>query len=417
VTNERARRLEVRPLRAYAEVVLGRQRSPQHDRGPHMIPYLRAANVKDGELDLSDVKEMNFDPDEQRVFSLWPGDVLVTEGSGSLRAVGASAVWNGELPGTVCFQNTLLRLRPRPSTDARFLAWWCRAAFGSGLLASIATGANIFHVSAERVRGLPMTYLDLHRQRAIADFLDAETARIDALIAKKRRLESLLGERLSGVVEGLMRDLAARSGEKPLRFSAPRILVGIVITPAAWYADDGVPALRGVNVEAGRLDTTDLVRLSPEGHQLHRKSVLAGGDIVVVRTGQAGAACVVPPELEGWNCIDLLIIRRSHQLLPRYIEWVLNSDWTRKHVEKHSVGTIQSHFNVGSLKELPVPVPPTDVQREVVSFLAERSRVLDRAQRLLNRQIELLQQHRRALITAAVTGELDIAGNIAEEQS
>jgi type I restriction enzyme S subunit len=57
-----------------------------------MVPYLRAANIKDGYLDLSDIKEMNFTPDEQRVFSLNPGDVLVSEGAGSLQAVGASAV-------------------------------------------------------------------------------------------------------------------------------------------------------------------------------------------------------------------------------------------------------------------------------------------------------------------------------------
>src|SRR6476469_684584 len=52
-----------------------------------------------GYLDLTDVKQMNFTPTEQRVFSLKPGDVLVTEGSGSLSAVGASAVWNDEIEG------------------------------------------------------------------------------------------------------------------------------------------------------------------------------------------------------------------------------------------------------------------------------------------------------------------------------
>lgn len=102
-----------------------------------MVPYLRAANVKDGYLDLSDVKEMNFTPDEQRVFSLRPGDVLVSEGAGSLAAVGASAVWDGSLAGVVCFQNTLLRLRPMSAvTSSRFLAWWARHAYASGLFAS-----------------------------------------------------------------------------------------------------------------------------------------------------------------------------------------------------------------------------------------------------------------------------------------
>ncbi|NED55274.1 hypothetical protein G3I24_30840, partial [Micromonospora aurantiaca] len=126
---------------------------------------MRAANVKDGVLDLTDVKSMNFTPQEQAIFSLRPGDVLVTEGSGSLTAVGASAVWQGEVDGTVCFQNTLLRLRPRAGTDPRFLAWWARSAFGSGVFASVATGANIYHVSAQRVRALPCDLPPLDEQR------------------------------------------------------------------------------------------------------------------------------------------------------------------------------------------------------------------------------------------------------------
>lgn len=198
---------EVRPLRAYAEVALGRQRSPQHEQGPYMVPYLRAANVKDGTLDLGDVMEMNFSLVEQEVFSLRPGDVLVTEGSGSLGAVGASAVWSGEVEGRVCFQNTLLRLRPRPGTDARFLAWWCRHAFADGMFASVAVGANIFHISAERVRSLPVTYVELPTQRAIASYLETETGIISSLIEKIEHQIDLLRERRQALIT------AAVSGE------------------------------------------------------------------------------------------------------------------------------------------------------------------------------------------------------------
>ncbi|MBK7167360.1 MAG: hypothetical protein IPH81_19470 [Candidatus Microthrix sp.] len=143
---------QVRPLRAYAEVALGRQRSPQHADGPHMTPYLRAANVNDGFLDLDDVGEMNFDPKEQETFALKRGDVLVTEGSGSLSAVGASAVWMTDIEGTVCFQNTLPHLRCDHQRTAGSLRGGVAMLFADGLLAGIATGANIFHISAERVR-------------------------------------------------------------------------------------------------------------------------------------------------------------------------------------------------------------------------------------------------------------------------
>ncbi len=193
-----------RPLRAYAEIQLGRQRTPAHDTGPNMTAYLRAANVQDGRLDLSDVKSMDFDASEQARFSLEAGDVLVTEGSGSLASIGATAVWNDELDGTVCFQNTLLRLRPQRSTHPRFLAWWCRYAYASGLFAGVATGANIFHLSADRVRSLPMAHVPLTVQRTIADHLDTEIGRIEAIINQERRVLDLLAERRQALITAMV---------------------------------------------------------------------------------------------------------------------------------------------------------------------------------------------------------------------
>ncbi len=87
------------PLSHAAEVVLGRQRAPQYEEGEGQTPYLRSANIKDGRLDLSDVKSMRFSPGERMRYELRAGDVLITEGSGSRDSVGASAVWLGELAG------------------------------------------------------------------------------------------------------------------------------------------------------------------------------------------------------------------------------------------------------------------------------------------------------------------------------
>jgi type I restriction enzyme S subunit len=202
--------------------------------------------------------------------------------------------------------------------------------------------------------------------------------------------------------------LAASVPLKVLKRATRRIEVGIVVTPSAWYADAGVLAIRGMNVRAGGFDLSDVVYLSAEGHALHGKSALATGDVVVVRTGQAGAAAVVPDSLDGSNCIDLLIVRPGAELLPAYLEHVLNSDWTQKHIGAHSVGTIQSHFNVGAMKELPVPVPSLEVQRSTVSQIDAGSERLDSIIDRMVRQISLLREHRQALITAAVTGEIDV---------
>ncbi|HEY9475035.1 MAG TPA: restriction endonuclease subunit S [Mycobacteriales bacterium] len=399
-------------VRGIAEVVLGRQRAPQHAQGDHMVRYLRAANVKDGELDLNDVMSMNFTPDEQRTFALRRGDVLVTEGSGSLASVGASAVWHGEIDGTVCFQNTLLRMRPRSGvTDGRFLGWWARSAFGSGLFASLATGANIYHLSAERVRSLRIDIPPLEEQRRIADFLDAETAQIDSLLRLRANMSTLLLLKRERVVEQILGLSRAGSSQDfvPLKYLAKEITVGIVVTPAAWYVDaDGIPALRGVNIGPGRIVKDDLVQISREGHALHRKSQLREGDLVVVRTGQAGVTAAIPAEFAGTNCIDLVVVRPVDALNSRYAEYVLNSDYAKRHVAEYSVGSIQSHFNVGAMKLMPIPRVPLAEQERRVRLLDEAVERFDGLSARLLRQEELLIERRQALITAAVTGQIDV---------
>jgi len=189
-----------RSLRAIASVTLGRQRSPENDEGPHMVRYLRAANVKDGILDLEDVKSMNFTPMEQERFALRRGDVLVTEGAGSLAAVGASCVWQEELEGTVCIQNTLLRLRPQPGIDGEYLAWWCRYAYRSRLLAAIAGGANIFHLTAEKIRTVPCVVPSTEEQSRMVGELRRSFAKSDHVRSRLVEQIEVLVERRQALI-------------------------------------------------------------------------------------------------------------------------------------------------------------------------------------------------------------------------
>lgn len=71
-----------------------------------------------------------------------------------------------------------------------------------------------------------------------------------------------------------------------------------------------------------------------------------------MRTGKAGVAAVVPPWAYGGNCVDLLLLRWSDRILPKFLEHILNSDFVRDQIARGSVGTVQSHFNVGALREL-----------------------------------------------------------------
>lgn len=420
-TTESRRGWPVRPLRAMADIRLGRQRSPDRAEGPNMVPYLRAANVKDGWLDLSNVKEMDFTPAEQGVFALMPGDVLVTEGAGSLAAVGASAVWSGEIDGTVCLQNTLLRLRPTPGNDPRFLMWWARHAYGSGLFAAAAGGANIYHLGAETLRTLPATIPPLSGQRAIADYLDAETARIDNLIAKTGRVLQLLRLRrrviLADALNGRLaetRTAIEQSGWRPLK-ALVDVRPGRARSPDTAEGDHMTPYLRAANVKDGHLELDTILEMNFDPQERAKYSLRPGDVLITEGAGSlnaVGANAAWNGELEGVVCFQnhLLRLRATGSTEPRFLAW-----WARFAFETGLLGSLATGaqiLNLGAdnVRALPVRFPDRDSQAAVVDVLDAQVGSIEASNALLDRQTTLLLERRQALITAAVTGEIEIPG-------
>lgn len=264
-----------------------------------------------------------------------------------------------------------------------------------------------FDIAWDDLKSLPVLAPPVATQRRIAAFLDDETERIDQLIATKTLMIELVEERAHRASERLIVEAAERFGALKLKYAVDDVTVGIVVQPAQWYVDSGILALRGVNVSPGSISVSDVVFLSDEGHEAHSKSELRSGDVVVVRTGDAGAAAVVPPHLDGANCIDLLLIRPG-EYSPELLAHTINVRRTSGAVADASVGSIQSHFNVGALREIPLPnAGPAEQQRLAAEIDAVQSWSADVSQ-TLRQQIDLLRQRRRSLITAAVAGEMEV---------
>lgn len=192
-----------RPLETVASVELGKKRDPKLLKEGSPTPYLRAANVKDSTFDLADVLSMNFTPAEVKSFGLQRGDVLVTEGCGSLDQVGACAVWNDDLPAPTCFQMTLLRLRARALEDMPLIQHWAEYSFRAGRFAGVASGTSVFHLSAARVRKMPFPELDRERATDVVSQLDAaknlERQAADALQLARQMSANLREALLQGV--------------------------------------------------------------------------------------------------------------------------------------------------------------------------------------------------------------------------
>lgn len=161
-----------------SDVQLGRQRSPNNHYGPHMHPYLRAANITWNGIDLNDVKEMNFDPSEANNFELCAGDILLNEASGSPNEVGKPAIWRGEIEPCY-FQNTLLRVRTRGPL-IHYLYWHFHFLARLGKFGEAGRGVNIRHLGKQGLVNFPIIIAPLHEQKRIVATIDEHFSRIDA---------------------------------------------------------------------------------------------------------------------------------------------------------------------------------------------------------------------------------------------
>lgn len=173
-----------------ADVQLGRQRSPQHHSGEQMRPYLRAANVSWDGLALDDVKTMNFDDTDFEKYRLKSGDLLLNEASGSPNEVGKPAIWDGQIEDC-CFQNTLLRLRPR-AVRLRYLYWYCYRSALSGEFGEAGRGVNIRHLGKQGLARFPIPVAPPETQ-------DGVVARIDQRIQGVEESRGILRSALDRV--------------------------------------------------------------------------------------------------------------------------------------------------------------------------------------------------------------------------
>ncbi|MHA6762199.1 restriction endonuclease subunit S [Streptacidiphilus sp. PAMC 29251] len=354
-------------------------------------------------------------PDEDVTFGNAPsrarrlapvGSVIVSTVRTYLKAIASVP----ESDDPLVFSTGFAVLEAKGGVDWRYLAYYCRSRPFIDAVVARSVGVSYPAISPSEVGDLPVSLPELEEQRRIAEFLDAETARIDQLVAKRSKMRGLLALRRERIVETVLGlEPEGRQSLTPLKYLAAKVTVGIVVTPAKWYVDaGGVPALRGLNVKPGRIDIENLVSISAEGNAGNIKSRLSAGDVVIVRTGQAGAAAVVPQQLDGANCIDLILVRPGKKISSKYLQYVLNSNYLRAQVAENSVGSIQAHFNVGSMKQVPIPSIPLAEQERIVAALDEKAGALDLLEQKLNEQEELLAYRRQSLITAAVTGQLDV---------
>jgi len=168
------------------------------------------------------------------------------------------------------------------------------------------------------------------------------------------------------------------------------VQVGVVIKPSQYYTDksEGVRTFRSLNIGAGFIKDNDWVYFTKEGHQKNSKSILKKDDLLIVRSGAPGTACVVTEEYAGCNAVDIIIAHPDcKKVNPYYLCTFTNMPHGKKQIDEGIGGAAQQHFNVGKYNKLQLMLPPKTLQDEFVGFVKQ----VDKSKFLSNHSLLLLK--------------------------
>ncbi|NYT60273.1 restriction endonuclease subunit S [Alcaligenaceae bacterium] len=311
--------------------------------------------------------------------------------------------------------------------NSKFLNYQMRAydvqkvfyAMGGGLRQSL---------KFEDMRRLPLVIPSTSEQQFIVDYLDRETVRIDTLIAKKTRFIELLKEKRQAVItkavtKGLddsaeMKDSGLKwLGYVPTHWSVMACKYGCSLIKDGTHlpparVGDGVPLLSVRNVQDGKFSfrPDDSMISEADYTELCRSFQPMANDVLLAIVGATiGKTAVIPESMGRFHIQRSLAVFRfneNHNYL--FMHFVFQSSGFQQLLWEGIGFSAQPGVYLGALANFRIPVPPTYEQRKIVEYLARKCERTDALIQKAQRSIELLKEKRSALITAAVTGKIDV---------
>lgn len=301
-------------------------------------------------------------------------------------------------------------LTPSPCVDPRYLGWLAQSDVLVEEVVARSVGVSYPAINPSDIGTVRVPVPALANQLAIADFLDAETAHLDALVEKRRRMIELLEQRTSSCLDQLIRpdDLLV-----PLRRLAA--VQGGVTVDSGRRVTNGVrrPYLRVANVQDGYLDLSQVVDIEV-GAQEAARATLRSGDVLMTEANgnsmNLGRGTVWSDEVP--NCLHqnhVFAIRplRS-RLLPELLALLTQSLRGRSYFQLVSSQVGIATISKQKVLEFPVPFIPLVEQRNRVQAVERQLSKIRDVRSVIERQVALLLEKRQALITAAVTEDLEI---------
>ncbi|KAB1116828.1 hypothetical protein F6X54_10105 [Micromonospora aurantiaca] len=419
----------VATLGEVAEVRLGVQVPRKGSKSTGVArPYLRALNVRRGNIDLTDVKTMHLAKAQAIALTLRSGDLLFVEGSGSVTEVGRVALWDGSIPGAV-HQNSVVRARLQDDRlDAEYVVTWFNSRAGNAYIREQATTTSgLYHIGAGKLVGapIPVPPLDIQRQIVVSyreTLQRAEEAKRRSAVLTGAAWERF-GSRLVDAPEtataaGIVTVTSFSALDRwdtdvtPIGTTSPYPLVrldavadvrlGVQLQRSNTGGED-VAYLRVANVQRGYLNLTDVKTMNVSADTVARLA-LERNDLLFLEANSLEEV----GRCARWDGQIPLCIHQNHiirarldtsDLLPEYVEAWFNSPPGGSHVRARARTTSGTLYTipVGVLATAPVPVPPIEEQARL---LAELRKGLGEARSVLVEAGQLREQAETDLISA-----------------
>jgi type I restriction enzyme S subunit len=322
------------------------------------------------------------------------------------------------LAAEACSNQGCFLLTARRETDTRFFYYWLRGQ--AERLQVLGRGSTFMELSTDELKSLSVPHPLLPDQRVIADYLDRETSRLDALVTEKERLLGLLAEKRRALITRAVTcglDPGAPRGDSGVPWLG-EIPVHWGIERARWLFRE-----RDQRSETGQeelLTVSHLTGVTPrsekdvnmfEAETTEGYKICLAGDLVINTLwawmgamGVAGVNGIVSP---AYN-----VYRPGPQLEPAFVDFLVRIPIFAQEVKRYSKGVWSSRLRLypEGFFEVYLPLPPIEEQRAIVADIAAKRTKFDELRLATERTIALLKERRAALVAAAVTGRIDPQG-------
>jgi type I restriction enzyme, S subunit len=387
------------------------------------LPFIYGGDIREGIIDCENSRRISPDSSDANAKTrLEAGDVLTVR----VGAPGVTAVVPQECEGGNCASVMLVR---KGKFDSRWLCYLMNTPVVRNQVEVVQYGAAQKQFNIEHAVNFWLPVPDEDEQKAISWFLDVETSKIDGLVSEQRRLIELLKEKRQAVIshavtKGLNPNAPMKPsgiqwlGDVPQHWSVvPLKRVARVNTGVAKGKDHAgkktinVPYLRVANVQDGYLDLETVTTIDILEHELDRYRLMAG-DVLMNEGGdfdKLGRGHIWDGQIDPCITQNHVFAVRPTAMASRWLSRITSSDYAQFYfMTRSNQSTNLASISSTNLMKLPVILPPEDEQNEILDFIGNSTDRFDGLLAEAERAIELLQERRTALISAAVTGKIDV---------